>query len=79
MADTYNIEDLNPNNLLSFEYQAAICYLTHQENEKAIHHLRKYAHFVSKLFADKELRLHGDNYFDSIEHWFDKELEMGTN
>ena len=32
--EAYKIARLNPNSLLAFEYQAAICYLAHGEKQK---------------------------------------------
>lgn len=79
VAEIYKIADLSPNSLLSFEYQAAICYLTHGEKRKALKHLEKYVLCLSKLFSSEDLHLHGDAYFNKIEEWFDNELDNGTN
>ncbi|MDO5409829.1 MAG: helix-turn-helix transcriptional regulator [Lachnospiraceae bacterium] len=79
MAEIYKLADLNPNNLASFEYQAAVCYLTHGETKKALKHLDQYVMCLCNLFSSAELRLHGDEYFNRLEEWFDKELDNGTN
>lgn len=79
VAEVYKISKLNPNSLLAFEYQAAICYLGHGGNQKALEHIDKYIQNLFNLFSTTDLRLHGDTYFDKIEDWFDKELDNGTN
>lgn len=79
VAEEYHIMELNPNNLASFEYLAANCYLAQGEREKALSHLETYARCLERLFKEPELRLHGDAYFDRMEEWFDQELDNGTN
>lgn len=79
VAEVYKISKLNPNSLLAFEYQAAICYLGHGDNQKALGHIKKYIQNLFNLFSTTDLRLHGDTYFDKIEDLFDKELDNGTN
>lgn len=79
VAEAYRIAELNPNHLVSFEYQAAVCYLAQGEKQKAIEHIDKYVQLLSKLFSAAELTLHGDAYFNRIEAWFDNELLNGTN
>lgn len=78
VADIYKIAELNPNSLLSFEYQAALCYLIHDEKQKALEHIDKYVLCLSNLFFTADLYLHGDTYFNRIEDWFDNELDNGT-
>ncbi len=79
VAEIYKIAELNPNSLLTFEYQASICYLAHGEKKKALEHIDKYAVCVFQLFSTTDLQLHGDAYFDKLEDWFDNELDNGTN
>ena len=79
IAEIYKIAELNPNNLAIFEYQAAICYLTHGEKQKAMKHIEKYVSLLFQLFSSKELYLHGDSYFNKIEEWFEDEFDNGTN
>ncbi|MBS6195022.1 MAG: helix-turn-helix domain-containing protein [Clostridiales bacterium] len=79
VAKAYKIAKLNPNSLLSFEYQAAICYLSHGEKQKAVKHLEQYVSCLFSLFSTPKLCLHGDSYFNRIEEWFDHELDNGTN
>lgn len=79
VAEAYKIARLNPNSLLAFEYQAAICYLAHGEKQKALEHIDKYVVSLSHLFSTTDLQLHGDAYFSKVEDWLDNELDNGTN
>ncbi len=79
VAEIYKIAGLNPNNLSSFEYQAAICYLAHGEKKKALEHVEKYVVCLSNLFSTADLHLHGDAYFNRVEDWFDNKFDNGTN
>lgn len=79
VAEIYQIAELNPNSLSGFEYQAAICYLTHDKKQKALEHIDKYVVCLSYLFSTTDLQLHGDAYFNKVEDWFDNELDNGTN
>lgn len=79
VAEAYKLVDLHPNNLASFEYQAAICYLTHGEKHKATAHIEKYVLCLSRLFSTAELHIHGDAYFNKLETWFNNEFDNGTN
>lgn len=79
VAEAYRITELNPNSLLGFEYQAAICYLAHDQKQKALERIDKYVVCLSHLFSTADLKLHGDAYFNKVEDWFDDELDNGTN
>lgn len=78
VVEVYQIAKLNPNMLLSFEYQAAISYLVHGEKQKALKHIDQYVVALFHLFSTADLYLHGDDYFNRIEAWFDNELDSGT-
>lgn len=67
------------NIFLSFEYQAAVCYLAHGKKQKAMEHIERYVMSLSNLFSSADLHLHGDAYFNRIEEWFDNGLDNGTN
>ena len=77
VIETYSIGKLHPNSAGVFEYQAAICYLTNKEKEKALEHARKYVLCLLELFSSDNIFLHGDDYFDRIEEWFE-ELNIGA-
>lgn len=79
VAEIYKISELNPNSLLAFEHQAAICYLGHNDNQKALKYIDKYVKNLFNLFSSTDFCLHGDTYFDKIKDWFEKEFDNGTN
>lgn len=72
VEETYALCRLNPNQVAVFEYQAAVCYALHGEKEKALTHLEKYVLCLRELFAMDIIRLHGDDYFNEIEEWFEQ-------
>ncbi len=79
VAEAYKVSELNPNILSAFEHQASICYLAHEEKQKALEHIDKYVVCLSYLFSTTDLQLHGDAYFNKVEDWFDREFDSGTN
>lgn len=68
----YEIRKLHPNNAAVFEYQAAMCYLTHGKTEKAIVHLEAYVECIEELFSKETLYLHGDSYFSMLDEWLEQ-------
>lgn len=79
VAEAYQLEGLHPNIVAGFEYQAAVCYLAHGENQKALGHIDRYVQCLSRLFSTEDLCLHGDAYFNRVEEWLGNELDSGTN
>lgn len=77
LFEIYQLENLHPNAVMQFYYQAAICYCSYGEVQKALEQLERYAACGKKLLAG-ELLLHGDDYFDAVESWFDM-LDLGRN
>ena len=78
VIEAYALEKLHPNVTAVFEYQAATCCLLHKEKQKALRHAEKYVVCLAELFSPDEVLLHGDDYFNRIEEWFDK-LDNGAN
>jgi transcriptional regulator with XRE-family HTH domain len=70
IIDTYDLEHLHPNTALMFHYQAAAFYCVYNEKEKALEELSQFV-FGSLNFIERDLKLHGDNYFNQLEEWFD--------
>ena len=68
----YDLPKLHPNNTGLFEYHAAICYLTHGKKQEALAHLEQYVFCLTELFSSYPPILHGDNYFNKIDEWFNK-------
>lgn len=77
VTSAFNLAELHPNNMAIFEYQAALCCLMHKENKKALEHIRSYISCLYELFSSFDHLLHGDDYFNKIENWF-QELDGGS-
>ena len=73
---TYEIDSLHPNISAQFYYQSALVNAFHGKQTNALAYLREYAKMVTILFEMKELKLHGDHYFDRLEQWIEQ-LTLG--
>lgn len=78
LEHVYGLAGLNPNLMAGFEYQAALCYALNKVEEKAVESADKFVEYVRKLFSDDMILLHGDDYFNKIEKWFEQ-MEGGAN
>ncbi|MGE6537691.1 helix-turn-helix domain-containing protein [Bacillus luti] len=77
LIDIYEIEKLHPHMTLKVYYAAAQVYCMHENYEKALEMLRKYAAVCVASFTVNSLHLHGDSYFDAIDEWF-AEFPLGA-
>ena len=73
----YDIERLNANISLQFYYQTATFYSVHQEKEKALKELSTFVYGTID-FLQKEILLHGDDYFNRLDEWFES-FTLGTD
>jgi transcriptional regulator with XRE-family HTH domain len=71
VIDAYDLEHLHPNISLQFHYQTAVYYCVHSETDKALEELELFVS-GSLRFIENGLNLHGDQYFDRIEEWFEE-------
>ena len=71
VIETYDIKNLHPNTALQFSYQEAIFYSVHGYKEKALKILKEFV-YESLKFIEKGVFLHGDNYFNRLEEWFEE-------
>jgi transcriptional regulator with XRE-family HTH domain len=71
IIDVYNLEQLHPNTALRFHYQAAIYYGTYNQIENALDELSLFV-TGSLEFISSGLELHGDDYFNRLEEWFEE-------
>lgn len=76
VINTYELERLSPNTTLQFHYHVALFHCLHGEKEQALKEI--------KLFVDGSLALvtegcvlHGDEYFNRLDEWFQK-LDLGV-
>lgn len=66
----YDIGNLNENIYLQYKYQKVIFHCVHLEKDKAIIELKNFVNGTIR-FIEKGVVLHGDNYFNRLEKWFD--------
>ncbi len=78
LCGIFALEQLHPNSMATFEYQAALCYAAHKEKQQTLRHLRTYLSCLEALFSPGCLALHGDAYFTRINEWFE-ELGSGVH
>lgn len=74
LIQTYHVENLNPNVVAEFYYQAAAYKVFCGEAEEAVKRLRRYAEIILTIL--KKGMLHGDAYFNKLDNWFE-ELDLG--
>lgn len=76
MVQFYDLENLNPNAVAGYQYQAAVTMCTLQREEEALERLDKYADAARRLF-EGDVILHGDGFFNRLDEWF-ADLELGS-
>jgi transcriptional regulator with XRE-family HTH domain len=77
IISAFNLNKLQPNTSAQFNYQAAVIYATHNQQDKAVERLGQYAHAVKYLLMGDNINLHGDSYFDALDPLFSR-LDLGT-
>ncbi len=70
LIETYHLENLNPNAAGVFYYQASIIYIMHNDKKKALENLKACILSMMVLVSTGNPKLHGDDYFNSIEAQF---------
>lgn len=75
VAKLYNLDELHPNTMIQVYYAAAQVYAMNQNVDKALDYLASYTHVcISDFFP---FALHGDDYFDAIQPWFE-DFDLGV-
>ncbi len=72
VEEIYALANLNPNLIAGFEYQVTVCCTLNGATEQALEHADKYVMCLQELFSSGILLLHGDDYFNKIEEWFEE-------
>lgn len=70
LMEIFGVEALQPNSASQFYYQTALYYSSQEEKQKAVRQLQKCSLCLKNLLSQKEITLHGDDYFNLIESWF---------
>lgn len=68
LIELYDLVELHPNIIANFYYHAAICYATHDKENKVLEELQNFTK-TCVILLDQDLKLHGDSYFTTIDHW----------
>jgi transcriptional regulator with XRE-family HTH domain len=75
VAELYDLDALHPNTMAQVYYAAAQVYASHQDADTALAYLADYTKVcVSDFFP---YALHGDDYFDAIQPWFE-DFDLGV-
>lgn len=77
MIELFNLEKLHINSCLVFYITAAQCYIAQNNNVEAIQMLDRYRLVVEQLSLP--IVLHGDEYFNKIDEWIMRELDLGQS
>lgn len=76
LSETFNLEELKPDALVMFYLTSAQGNIINGQIEEALNDLKEYARISTE---NKMLfHLHGDNFFTSIDNWFEQ-LPLGIN
>lgn len=75
VAELYDLDALHPNTMAQVYYAAAQVYAIHQNADTALAYMADYTQVcVSDFFP---YTLHGDDYFDAIQPWFE-DFDLGV-
>lgn len=77
LIDAFNMHTLHLNSVLIFYLSAAQGYMMQKKEDEAIRMITKYCN-VSKNITFP-ITLHGDEFFDSLDDWILKEMDLGKN
>lgn len=71
VIETYHLDKLHPNLVAQYQFQNALIYCLHHQNELAITRLNQYSQAVYQLLIEDDVKLHGDEYFSHIDKYFE--------
>lgn len=72
----FEMENLHPNSVANYHYQAAVTYCMHGKEEQVYERLGYFVSMVIRLLQEG-IVLHGDGFFDQLDSWLE-ELDLGT-
>ncbi|MDR2182636.1 MAG: helix-turn-helix domain-containing protein [Clostridiales bacterium] len=73
IIEVFDIKRIQPATIISFPLTAAMGYLAHQNTDKALDLLEKYAEYTT---GDVALRIEGDGFFNLIDDWlYESDME----
>lgn len=71
IIELYHLEALHPNLAAQFHFQSAIVYAVNGREEETLAALHDFERCVDRLLNAKQIKLHGDEYFDRLEAWIE--------
>lgn len=77
IIQTFDMTNLHFNTTLVFYLSAAQGYMAQKKEEKAVEMLMNYYEVTKKI--EFPISLHGDGFFDLIDEWLARELDLGSN
>ncbi len=77
IIELYHLEALHPNLAAQFHFQAAIVYAVNGREEEALAALHGFERCVDRLLNAKQIKLHGDEYFNRLDAWIER-LPLGS-
>ncbi|WP_315118546.1 helix-turn-helix transcriptional regulator [uncultured Clostridium sp.] len=75
VEETFNVKQLLPTVIMELYIVAAQGYIVQGNSEKSLNMLQKYTELATSNIY--QLTPHGDNFFDSLDHWLNK-LDLGA-
>lgn len=76
VAEAYQMEKFLGNHVVLLHYQMAIVYQMHGKKKEALECLDDYVHITQQLLKSEDLSMQPDDYFDTLQVWFDR-LPLG--
>lgn len=77
VMELYGLERLHPNISAQYYCQAALVYGFHRKEQETLQAMTDFKRCVEILFEEGEIKLHGDDYFDRLDQWFET-LPLGN-
>ncbi|HWI47763.1 MAG TPA: helix-turn-helix transcriptional regulator [Rummeliibacillus sp.] len=77
IIETFDVKNLNFNSTLVFYLIAAQGYVMQQNDDQAAEMVKKYGEVCKTI--EFPIALHGDVFFDLIDEWLARELDLGSN
>lgn len=75
MIQAFELDQLDPNAIASYEYQTAVLYASCGEETTAYERLERYVRAVRTLY-EQDMRPHGDDFFYELDSWYEN-IELG--
>ena len=78
MIEIYHLDKLHPNIVAQYQFQNALIYCINHQQSTSLSRLNQYIKAVHQLLDEDDVKLHGDEYFNDIDQYFEG-FELGVN